>query len=194
MLSLELSEADEGLTTGLVLVDWAGVHTLLFLALHEKDRLAVNDGDDRELLLRLGLLERARLVPSSALDLESEDVGTVTVLLLWKLGALPVHALLDLGLDVQLVELDSVSPGSDLLDSRQEGLRVVEPVEEGNVWLLGRVLLPSVELLKTLLDVVEPRAERSGCLERQRLPACGHSVDEDVLHKNLHRLCHRERT
>ena len=194
MLGLELGHEHVGLASGLVHVDWALVNALLFLALDEEHRLAVDDRYDRELLLGLGLLEAARSVPSGALDLETEDVSTISVLLLGELASLPVHLLLHLGLDVELVELDSISPSSDLLDSGQEGLRVVEPVDEGDIWLLGGVLLPGVELLEALLDVVEPRAERSGRLERVLHPSRRHFVDEDVLHKGLHLLGHGQLT
>ena len=156
MLCLELCSGDIGLTSGLVHVDGALVDALLFLAFNDRHGLAVDDGYDGELLLGLGLFEATRLIPSGAFNLESEDVSAVTVLLLGELVDFPVHTLLHFGLDVELVELDSVSSGSDLLDSGEEGLGVVEPVDEGDVRLLGWVLLPGVELLETLLDVVEP--------------------------------------
>lgn len=154
VLGLELASEHVALATGLVEVHRAQIDALLFFALHKLDRLAVNNGHDRELLLGLGLFDGARGIPPSAFNLEAEDVGTITVLLLGELCNLPVPSLLDLCLDVELVELNGISPGGDLLDGSQEGLRVVQPVDEGDVWLLSRVLLPGVELLETLLDVV----------------------------------------
>ena len=156
VLGLKLCHEDEGLTSRLVHVDRAKVDTLLFLALDDLLWLAVDDGHDRELLLGFGLFEATGLVPAGTFDLETEDVGTISVLLLWKVVSLPVHLLLHFGLDVELVQLDGVSSCCNLFDSSQEGLWVIQPVDEGNVWLLSWVLLPAVKLFETLLDVIEP--------------------------------------
>jgi hypothetical protein len=74
--------------------------------------------------------------------LEAEDVGAISVLLFGQIGVLPVHLLLHLSLDVKLVELNGISSSSDLLDGRQEGLRIVESVDESDVGLFGWLLLP----------------------------------------------------
>jgi hypothetical protein len=141
------------------------IDTLFFFAFNNKLGLAVDDRDNRELLLRFRFLEATRCIPSSTLNLESEDIGTVAVLLLRQLIGLPIPSLLHLCLDVELVKFNRISSGSHLFDCSEEGLRLVQPVDEGNVWLLCGILLPSAELLETLLDVVEPRAETSGRLE-----------------------------
>lgn len=71
---------------------------------------------------------------------------------------------------------------------------VVEPVDESDVWLLGGLVLPGIELLKTLLDVIQPRSERSGGLEGKFEPGGGHLVDEDLLHEHFHLLSHGQLT
>lgn len=142
MLRLKLSHEHIGLASGLVHVGGALVDALLLLALNVELRLAVDDWYDRELLLGLGLFETAGSVPSRALDLEAEDVGTITVLLLGQFSVLPVHLLLHFGLDVELVELNRVSSCSDLSDGSEEGLWVVQSVDEGDVRFFGRLLLP----------------------------------------------------
>ena len=80
VLGLELSVEDECLTSRLVHVDRALIDSLLLLAFDKKLRLAVNDGNDRELLLWLRLFEATRGVPSSTFNLEAEDVGTISLL------------------------------------------------------------------------------------------------------------------
>jgi len=132
------------------------VDTLFFFALNNQLGLAVDDRNNRELLLRFRFLKATRCIPSSTLNLESEDISTISVLLLRQLIGLPIPTLLHLGLDVELVKFDRVSSGSHLFDCSKEGLRVIQSVDEGNIWLLCRILLPSAELLETLLDVVEP--------------------------------------
>lgn len=82
MLCLELCNGHEGLASRLVHVDGALIDTLLFFTFDNGHRLAVDDGDDGELLLGLGLFQATGLVPSGTFNLESEDVSTVTVLLL----------------------------------------------------------------------------------------------------------------
>jgi len=59
VLGLELCNEDKGLASGLIQVDWAHVNSLLFLALNNHCRLAVDDGNNRELLLGLRLFEAA---------------------------------------------------------------------------------------------------------------------------------------
>ena len=156
MLGLELSSEDVGLASRLVHVDGALVDSFLFFALNDLLRLAVYDWHNGELLLGLGLFETATTVPASTFDLETEDVSTVTILLLGQVSGLPVHLLLHFRLDVKLVELDRVSPRRDLLDSGQEGLWVVEPVNEGDVGFLSGILFPAIQLFKSLLDVIKP--------------------------------------
>ena len=142
MLGLHLCCEYVSVASDLCLVHRALVDALLFLAFNDRHGLAVDDGYDGELLLGLGLFETAGSVPSCALDLEAEDVGTITVLLLGQLGVLPVHLLLHLSLNVELVELNRVSSCSDLSDGSEEGLWVVQSVDEGDVRFFGRLLLP----------------------------------------------------
>lgn len=156
VLGLELSQEDVGLASGLVHVHRALIDTLLFFALNNRNGLAVDNRDNGELLLRFRLLKATRCVPSGTLNLESEDIGTVAVLLFRELIDFPIPTLLHLGHDVELVQLDCISSGGHLFDCGEEGLRVIQPVDEGNVGLLSGVLLPSVELFEALLDVVEP--------------------------------------
>lgn len=82
VLGLQLGDEDEGLASGLIHVDGALIDSFLFFALDDHNRFAVDDRYDGELLLGLGLFETARRIPAGTLDLETEDVGTVTVLLL----------------------------------------------------------------------------------------------------------------
>lgn len=143
MLSLKLGKEDESFTSGLVHVDGALVDTLLLLSINNYYRFAVDDRNDRELLLGFGLLETTTAsVPPGAFDLEAEHVGTITILLLGQLADLPVHALLYLSLNVELVQLNCVTTGSDLLDGSQERLWVVQSVDERDVGLLSWIFLP----------------------------------------------------
>ena len=156
MLGLKLREGNECLSSGLVHVDRALVNTLLFFSFDNKHGLAVDDRNDRELFLWFGLFEATGCVPPGSFDLEAENVCAITRLLLWKLSSFPVHSLLYLSLNVQLVELNVVSAGSDLFNCGEERLWVVKSVDEGNVWLLRGVLLPGVQLLQSLLNIVQP--------------------------------------
>ena len=85
------------------------IDTLFFFALNNKLGLAVDDRDNRELLLGFRLLKATRCVPSGTLNLESEDISTIAVLLLRQLISLPIPTLLHLGLDVELVQFNSIS-------------------------------------------------------------------------------------
>lgn len=156
MLGLKLSSEDVGLASRLVHVDGALVDSFLFFAFDDLLRFAVYDWHNGELLLGLGLFEAATAIPASTFDLETEDVSTVAILLLGQVIGLPVHLLLHFCQDVKLVELDRVSPRRDLLDSGQEGLWVVEPVNEGDVRFLSGILFPAIQLFKSLLDVIKP--------------------------------------
>lgn len=165
MLRLKLSLEHVGLSSGLIHVDRTLVDTLLFFAFNKLDRFTVDNGHDRELLLRLRLLKTARLIPSGTFNLEAEHVGAIARLFLGKIIDLPVHAFLDLSLNVEPVELNCVTSSCHLLDCCQERLRVVQSIDEGDVWLFRWIFFPGVELLETLLDVIQPRAESSGRLE-----------------------------
>ena len=132
------------------------VDSFLFFAFNDLLRLAVYDGHNRELLLGLGLFETATAIPASTFDLETKDVSTVTILLLGQVIGLPVHLLLHFRQDVKLVELNRVSPRRDLLDGGQEGLWVVQPVNEGDVGFLSWILFPAIQLFEALLDVIKP--------------------------------------
>jgi len=106
-----------------------------------------------------------------------------------------VELLLDISLDVELVEALSCLLRADLLDSRQEGVRFVEAIQEAHglvdeSWLV----LPEVEQLKALLHVVEPRVETTCGHPALLGPLVGQPVQLDLLHQILHRRCHRQFT
>lgn len=116
MLRLQLRWEHVGLSSGLGLVDRANVYALLFLVTHYHCS-AQYDWDNTEVLLWLTLFEAVVRIPPCTFDLQSKDISSVT------LGGsidLPVHLLLDVGLNVQLVEFESLLTGCDLLDSCQE--------------------------------------------------------------------------
>ena len=189
MLSLEISWEHVSHTSHLCLVDWALVKVLLFLAsLWEWSSAALDNWHDREVLLRSRVLKLTDLsVPSSTLDLEAPDVGTVFAG--WKCFV-PVEVLEDVGLDVQLVELGALFLSVDLLNGSQEGLRVEQSVEEGDVRDLSWVVLPAVQLVESLLDVVKPGIETTSGWEGLSLPSGRYLVKEDGVHDHLHSGSH----
>lgn len=168
MLCLKLGIRYISVTSPLSLVYWARVDSLLFLVVGDSLGHAVNHWNDRELLLGLRLLNTVSVdIPSGSLELHSKDVATSISarLLLWEFGSLPVHLLHWSGLNVELVQLNGLLLGDDLLNSSQVRLWVVQSVDEGDRWLSGWVILPEVQLLETLSDIVQPRAKRPDSLE-----------------------------
>jgi len=99
-LGLELGVEHIGCTSSLGLVDGALVHVLLLSAVGwDWQRAAVDDGHDRELLLRVALLELAKGgVPTGTFNLETEDVSTLFGRLLEL--RIPVELLGDLSLNI----------------------------------------------------------------------------------------------
>lgn len=192
LLGLQLSVVDEGGSSQLGLVHWALEGVLLVLDVLDLLSDTVDDWDDRELLLWLRVLNAgAARIPTGSLQLHAEgEAASVGGLLGWKFGSLPVHLLQRRGLNVELVELDGSLLGDDLLDGREEGLWVVESVDEGHQWLLGWVVLPGVQLVKSLLDVGQPRGEGSSRLERELSPWGWHLVQVDGVHEVLKLLAH----
>ena len=155
------------------------VDALLLLALlRDQGRLAVDNWHDRELLLGERLVQHAeRGLPARTLHVQSEDVGAFARLAL----DLVDHLLLDVRLDEELVELVLVRARRDLLDGREEGLRVEEAVQERDLRNLRGLLLPLVQLVQAVLQVVEPRAESARARVGQLGPGLGHTVQEDGL-------------
>lgn len=92
---------------------------------------------------------------------------------------------MDVGEDHHLVELDTFL-GLNLLDGSQEGLRVEESVEESDLRKFGRLIFPGIELIKSLLDVIQPGVETSSGWERKFLPKSRDLVHEDGVHQNFH--------
>jgi hypothetical protein len=121
-------------------------------------------------------------IPSGTLDLETEDKSTF-----FGFGEIffPIELLGDISENHHLVELDTLL-GLNLLDGSQEGLRVEESVEESNLGEFGRLIFPSVELIKSLLDVVQPGVETSGRWESKFLPKSRDLVHEDGVHQDFH--------
>jgi len=154
-LGLQLSGEDVGGTTSNGHVDWARVDTLILLAFWgERNRAAVHDWQDTEWLLGEALLELTDgWVPSGTLDLQSKDIGTL--LDWWKIG-LPIEFLEHVRLDVQLVQLGLLLLGVHLLGGSQERLWVEQSVDECHSWDVLWVLLPKVQLIETVLQVVQP--------------------------------------
>jgi len=174
-------------------VDRALVNALLFFALNDQLGSAMDERYDRELLFGDRFLDLSRvLVPGGALKLEAEDVGTI-ITARENTGnfGVPVESLLDVGLDVEFVETLSSLLGADLLDGGQEGVGLVETVQEADSLVDGGgVILPDVEHLETLLHVVEPGVEATGRHPRFLLPLGGNPVELDVLHEHLHSSRH----
>jgi len=157
LLGLKLSIEHIGVSSKLGLVDWARVDTLLFLRLSKLLGYTVDNWNDRELLLWLRFFDTVCTdIPSSSLKLHSEDVcSTVTTFLsLWQIVSFPIHSLGWSGLNVELVQLNVLILGDDLSDGSEEGLWVVESIDEGNEWLLYWVLLPGIQLVKSVLDII----------------------------------------
>jgi len=173
VLGLELRSKHVGGTTVFGLVDGALVDTLLLLGVVDWQCTAVNHRHNRELFLWLGLLQVAVRIPAGSFDLEAEHVGAFAEL---RQVGLPVHLLEDVSLDKELVELLSLLTGVDLFNSSQERLRVEHAVQEGDSRDLFGVLLPVVQLLKALLQVVQPRVEATGGREGKFCPLARHSV------------------
>merc|ERR1711988_1618405 len=93
------------------------------------------------------------------------------------------HLLEHLGKRDQFVELELVLLRGDLVDRREERLRVDEAREPRDLRDLHRITLPLIELVEPLLEVGNPRDE--GPLRRPRTlgPARGDGVHEERVHE-----------
>jgi len=119
----------------------------------------VNDGNGREHLLGQRFFNHAGiLLPSGSFQLESEDIAAIFTLG----GSLlnfrfPVESLGDVSLNVQSVEPLASLLGADLLNGSEEGVWFVKSIQEANSLVdVTGLLLPQVELLKSLTEVVNP--------------------------------------
>lgn len=113
---------------------------------------AVDYRHDTERPLWIALFQLAQgKVPSASLNLEAPNVGAFFAW--WKI-LLPVKFLQYVGLHEQLVEFLLLFSRIDLGDGRKEGLGVEQPVDEGDMWHLDRILFPEVQLLESLPQVV----------------------------------------
>lgn len=169
------------------------VDTLLFLTLLDHEGFAVDEWDDRELLLRDRFLHLACvLVPGCTLKLEAENICAVVETLEHLLDfGLPMELLLDISLNVELVKALSSLLSTDLLDSSEERVRFVETIEETDglvdqSWLV----LPQVKELKTLFHVVEPRVETTRSHPTLLSPLVRQPVQLDLHHEIFHCCCH----
>jgi len=170
-------------------VDGALVDTLLFLAFNNHFGSAVDQWHHRELLLGNRLIDLSGVfVPGGSLELETEDVGAVVATR--KDGGyfgVPVEFLLHVRLDEQLVETLAGLLGAHLLNGGEEGVRLVETVQEADSFVNeGWVILPPVKHVEALLHVVEPGVEATGRHPRLLHPLIGDSVELDILHESFH--------
>jgi len=195
VLGLELSSEHVRLISVGGHVAWALVDSLVNLAFLHKLGLAVDDGDDRELLFGDGLFHLARvLLPGGTFELETEDVGTILNTLKHTRNLrLPVELLLDIGLDVELVETLSGLLGTDLLDGSEVRVGLVQSVQEADSLVDdGGVILPQVKHLKSLPQVIEPRSKASGGHPGLLSPLSADSVERDLLHQVFHSGSHSQ--
>lgn len=152
MLRLQLRRENEGLSSSLSLIDRANIDTLLLLVTYH-DSTTEHNRNNTEVLLRLTLFKPIVIVPPCTFDLEPKDEGTITLRVRVDL---PIHLLLNVRLDVQLIELKRLFTRHNLLDCSQERSWVIKPIQECDRRLLLWTFLPSIELLKSLLDVIKP--------------------------------------
>jgi hypothetical protein len=119
-LGLQLSVEYIRSTSGFCLVDRALVNVLLLSSiLRDRERSAINDWYDRELLLGVAFFELTKgNVPPGTLYLETENVSTFLRRLL--VLRIPVKLLGNLCLDVKLVKLLLLLSSVYLLNSSQE--------------------------------------------------------------------------
>jgi len=171
----------------------AHIDSLINLAFLSLQGLAVDDGNDRELLLRDGLFHLSRvLLPGSTFELETENVGTILNTLEHARNLrLPVELLLDISLDVKLVKSLSGLLGTDLLNGSEVRVRLVESVQEADGLVnRGWVILPQVKHFQSLLQVIEPGSETSGGHPGLLGPLSADSVERNVLHQIFHSGSH----
>jgi len=94
----------------------------------------VNNGDNRELNLGDRFFHLAGvLLPGSTFELETKHIGTIFDLLEHGRNLrLPMELLENISLDVKLVETLSSLLGTDLLNSSEIRVRLVESVQEAD--------------------------------------------------------------
>jgi hypothetical protein len=125
------------------------------------------------------------VIPTCTFDLETPNEGTITGLGFLEIFV-PIELLLNLSVNDHLVELGTILSGFDLHDRSQERLRVEESVEESNLGEFGRIIFPNIELIKSLLDIIQPGVEISRGWESKFLPSWWDFVHEDGTHQSFH--------
>merc|ERR1719420_605817 len=122
------------------------------------------------------------------LELEAEAVATLFDLShLGEKLRFPVESLGHIRLDVQLVQTLASLLGTDLLNGSQERVGLVKSVQEADCLVdESGLILPQIQLVETLLQVVHPRAEGSCSLPGLLGPLSRDSVQLDGLHQLLH--------
>jgi len=102
-----------------------------------------------------------------------------------------VHLPEDISLYEELVKTKASLLGTHLLDGSEEGVRLVQSVQEADGLVDGGwVVLPHVKQLKSLLQVIEPGSKASGSHPGFLHPLSADFVEEDVLHEIFHSGCH----
>mmetsp|Transcript_7934 Transcript_7934/g.26924 ORF Transcript_7934/g.26924 Transcript_7934/m.26924 type:complete len:222 (-) Transcript_7934:9-674(-) len=171
--------------SGLGLVHGAGVH-LSSVELVLGSRTDEEHREERVELLHVRLLERARhRVPARALHEEPVHVGAVPR------GAFDLVrcALGHLGHDGELVQGPLVLARRHLHDRREEGLRVEEARDPGDLWR-AEVRGPLAELAVALEHVDQPRAQGPQGGPGEVVPPRGHAVGIESRHEGFHALRH----
>lgn len=148
VLSFKLCGKHIGLISVGSHVAGALVDTLVNLAFYDGHCLAVDQGHHGELLFRDRLIhERGVLIPSSTFQLEAENVRSVFEAVehlrdFW----VPVHLPEDISLYEELVKTLASLLGTHLLDGSEEGVRLVQSVQEADGLVdRGWVILPQVK-------------------------------------------------
>lgn len=148
VLSFKLCGKHIGLISVGSHVAGALVDTLVNLAFYDGHCLAVDQGHHGELLFRDGLIhERGVLIPSRTFQLEAENVRSVFEAVehlrdFW----VPVHLPEDISLYEELVKTLASLLGTHLLDGSEEGVRLVQSVQEADGLVdRGWVILPQVK-------------------------------------------------
>jgi len=134
VLGLELSSEHIRFISVSGHVAGALVDTLVNLTILYQQSFAVNNGDNRELNLGDRFFHLAGvLLPGSTFELETKHIGTIFDLLEHGRNLrLPMELLENISLDVKLVETLSSLLGTDLLNSSEIRVRLVESVQEAD--------------------------------------------------------------